>query len=213
MRYGHTCCYCAADLRPFGNIFDQNAGTVGCKGVTRPSMSANKLELLVLMSHELAGKDRNVSSGSSTPPSWASGWSSRHHTRHGASRVACVSLVYMLSPLPRHRDWRHCFAHSPSPISLPRNGGQVGLCIGIFEACSAFTRVTACTLAGSSEMTRYIRGSSHFVTSMTAPIASGWSEIAGWVSHPLGKRRLCTAHARTCRSRMTSERQVCISCR
>jgi len=34
-------------------------------------------------------------------------------------------------------------------------------------------------------MTRYIRGSSHFVTSMTAPIASGWSNFAGWVSHPL----------------------------
>ena len=34
-------------------------------------------------------------------------------------------------------------------------------------------------------MTLYIRGFSHFVTSMTAPIASGWSNIAGWVSHPL----------------------------
>ena len=91
----------------------------------------------------------------------------------------------MLSPLPRHRDWRHHLAHSPSPVSLPRMGGRVGLCIGIFEACSAFTRVTACTLAGSSKMTRYIRGFSHFVTSMTAPIASGWSKIAGWDSHPL----------------------------
>ena len=102
-----------------------------------------------------------------------------------ASRVAYVSLVYMLSPLPRHRDWRHCLAHSPSPISLPRNGGRVGLCIGIFETCSAFTHVTACTLAGSSKMTRHIRGSSHFVTSMTALIASGWSNIAGWDLHPL----------------------------
>jgi len=35
-------------------------------------------------------------------------------------------------------------------------------------------------------MTRYIRGFSHFVTSMTAPIASGWSKIAGWDLHPLG---------------------------
>ncbi|MGB7933940.1 MAG: hypothetical protein WCH04_17280, partial [Gammaproteobacteria bacterium] len=52
-------------------------------------------------------------------------------------------------------------------------------------ACSAFTRVTACTLAGSSKMTRHIEGFSHFVTSMTAPIASGWSNFAGWVSHPL----------------------------
>jgi len=34
-------------------------------------------------------------------------------------------------------------------------------------------------------MIRYISGFSHFVTSMTAPIASGWSNIAGWASHPL----------------------------
>jgi len=34
-------------------------------------------------------------------------------------------------------------------------------------------------------MTLYTEGFSHFVTSMTAPIASGWSKIAGWVSHPL----------------------------
>ncbi|MDR3527350.1 MAG: hypothetical protein P4L57_08715, partial [Rhizomicrobium sp.] len=30
-----------------------------------------------------------------------------------------------------------------------------------------------------------IEGFSHFVTSMTAPIASGWSDVAGRVSHPL----------------------------
>ncbi|MGZ4998592.1 MAG: hypothetical protein ACXV8J_12300, partial [Methylobacter sp.] len=40
----------------------------------------------------------------------------------------------------------------------------------------------------------YIEGFSHFVTSMTAPIASGRSDLAGRVSHPLVKRRLCTAH-------------------
>jgi hypothetical protein len=34
-------------------------------------------------------------------------------------------------------------------------------------------------------MTLYTRGFSHFVTSMTAPIASGWSKIAGWDFHPL----------------------------
>jgi hypothetical protein len=32
-------------------------------------------------------------------------------------------------------------------INLPRYGCQVGLCIVLFDACSAFTRVTACTLA------------------------------------------------------------------
>jgi hypothetical protein len=93
--------------------------------------------------------------------------------------------VYMLSLLPRHSDWGYYLAHFPSPISLPRNGGQVGLCIGIFEDCSAFTHVTACTLAGSPKVIRYIEGFSHFVASMTAPIASGWSKIAGWDSHPL----------------------------
>jgi hypothetical protein len=36
---------------------------------------------------------------------------------------------------------------SPSHISLPRKESRVGLCIDLFEACSAFTRVTACTLA------------------------------------------------------------------
>jgi len=32
---------------------------------------------------------------------------------------------------------------------------------------------------------RYIKGFSYFVTSITAPIASGRSKIAGWDSHPL----------------------------
>jgi hypothetical protein len=64
---------------------------------------------------------------------------------------------------------------------------RVGLCNDLFEACSAFTRVTACTLAGSSKITTYNQRLpiSHFVTSMTAPIASGRSDIAGWDSHPL----------------------------
>jgi len=34
-------------------------------------------------------------------------------------------------------------------------------------------------------VTLYTKGFSHFVTSMTAPIASGWSKIAGWDLHPL----------------------------
>jgi len=38
-------------------------------------------------------------------------------------------------------------AHSPSRISLPRNGDRVGLRNVLFEACSVFTHVTACTLA------------------------------------------------------------------
>src|SRR5262249_36149724 len=37
----------------------------------------------------------------------------------------------------------------PSRLSLPRKGCRVGLRIVLFEVCSAFTRVTACTLAPS----------------------------------------------------------------
>ena len=62
-----------------------------------------------------------------------------------------------------------------SRVSLPRNPCRVGLRIVLFEVCSAFTRVTACTLALSPMRDTLIEGFSQFVTSMTAPIASGWS--------------------------------------
>src|SRR6202051_3988018 len=41
-----------------------------------------------------------------------------------------------------------------------------------------------------------IEGFSHFVTSMTAPIASGWSDCRVGLA-PTGKRRLGTAHAKS----------------
>src|SRR5271163_3909984 len=53
----------------------------------------------------------------------------------------------MLSPLPRGSGWAYSSLGSPSRISLPRKGRRVGLHIVLFEACSAFTRVAACTLA------------------------------------------------------------------
>ena len=43
-------------------------------------------------------------------------------------------------------------------------------------------------------MTCYTEGFSHFVTSMTAPVASGWSVRRVGLA-PTGKRRLLTAHA------------------
>ncbi len=97
----------------------------------------------------------------------------------------------MLSPLPRHSDGRSCLAHPLRRISLPRKGRRVGLCIDLFEAYSAFTHVTACTLVLPPEfVARYIEGFSHFVTSMTAPITSGWSISPGgafthWKAPPL----------------------------
>jgi hypothetical protein len=90
----------------------------------------------------------------------------------------------MLSPLPRRSGWAHHFARSPRRVSLPRKGCRVGLRIVLFEACSAFTRVTACTLALSPIRNTHSEGFSYFVTSIAAPVASGWS-VAGWDLHPL----------------------------
>jgi len=103
----------------------------------------------------------------------------------------------MLPPLPRRGDWRHHFAHPSSRISLPRYGCRVGPRIDLFEACSAFTRVAACTLAlPPYVVARLSEGFRHFVTSMPAPVASGWSDCRVGFA-PTGKRRLFTAHARS----------------
>ena len=67
------------------------------------------------------------------------------------------------------------------------------------ENCSAFTRVAACTLALPPIRDTLIEGFSHFVTSMTAPIASGRSGCRVGLA-PTGKRRLVTAHTQSGRS-------------
>jgi hypothetical protein len=71
------------------------------------------------------------------------------------------------------------FARPPSRVSLPRKGCRVGLRIVRFEACLAFTHVAACTLARSPIRDPLSEGFSHFVASMTAPVASGWSDSPG----------------------------------
>jgi hypothetical protein len=48
-------------------------------------------------------------------------------------------------------------------------------------------------------VTCYTEGFSHFVTSMTAPVASGWS-VRRMGLAPTGKRRLLTAHANSSHS-------------
>src|ERR1700688_2642497 len=63
----------------------------------------------------------------------------------------------------------------------------------MIEEVSAFTLVAACTLALPPMRDTLIEGFSHFVTSMTAPIASGWSGFRVGLAHT-GKRRLVTAH-------------------
>src|SRR3954453_19864324 len=59
----------------------------------------------------------------------------------------------MPPPVPRCSGWASSSLISPDRISLPRYGGRVGLHIDLFGACSAFTRVAACTLAQSPIVT------------------------------------------------------------
>src|SRR5271167_4905090 len=99
----------------------------------------------------------------------------------------------MLPPLPRCSNWAYSSLISPSHISLPRKGCRVGLHIDLFEDCSAFTRVAACTLTRSPIRDPLSEGFRHFVTSMPAPVASGWSGCRVGLAST-GKRRLGTAH-------------------
>ncbi|MCG3775807.1 MAG: hypothetical protein JW395_2652 [Nitrospira sp.] len=64
----------------------------------------------------------------------------------------------------------------------------------LFEACSAFTRVTACLLAESPVATLYTRGFVEFVASPDAPIATGWSDSGRAGLSPAGDVHLFTAH-------------------
>jgi len=66
---------------------------------------------------------------------------------------------------------RHTQEHRPSP-----KYGRVGSHITLFEACSAFTHVPACMLAKPPKVALYTEGFGSFVTSTTAPIATGWSD-------------------------------------
>lgn len=88
------------------------------------------------------------------------------------------------------------FARFPKNGSLLRIHGRIDFRITLFEACSAFTHVTACILAKSPKVTLYTRGFSRFVTSTTAPIATGWSESCRVGFAPTERPCLCTAHAK-----------------
>src|SRR5213593_2074209 len=76
----------------------------------------------------------------------------------GLPVLRTLSLCTCCRHYPGAASGRTASLTSPSRISLPRKGRRVGLRIVLFEACSAFTRVTACTLALSPYfVTRFTR--------------------------------------------------------
>ena len=65
----------------------------------------------------------------------------------GLPVLRALSLCTCCRHYPGTATGRIASLTSPSRVSLPRKGHRVGLRIVRFEACSAFTRVAACTLA------------------------------------------------------------------
>src|ERR1700686_1785247 len=81
--------------------------------------------------------------------------------------------------------WAYSSLISPSRVSLPRKGHRVGLHIVLFEACSAFTRVAACTLARSPYfVTRYPKASDISSPPCLLRLLPAGA-VAGWDLHPL----------------------------
>src|SRR4051794_25564700 len=82
----------------------------------------------------------------------------------------------MLPPLPRRSVWAYCFAHftqpyQPSPIwqsGRPAHCPFRGL-LGVHSRYGLHTRAVTVYRDSLSE------GFSHFVSSIAAPVASGWS--------------------------------------
>src|SRR5207344_1047622 len=67
----------------------------------------------------------------------------------GLPVLRTLSLCTCCRHYPGAADGRSPRSKSPLRISLPRNHYRVGLHIVLFEDCSAFTHVAACTLARS----------------------------------------------------------------
>ena len=99
----------------------------------------------------------------------------------------------MLSLLPRHADWVRSSLASPALAAFP-------IRVDRSARASSFSRLAQRLLtlrpahSPSHLVTLYTRGFSHFVTSMTAPIASGWSDSCRVGFVPTEERHLSTAH-------------------
>jgi hypothetical protein len=97
--------------------------------------------------------------------------------------------------------------YQPSPKTLsgrPAHRHFRGL-LGVHSRYGLYTRAATVFRDTLSE------GFSHFVTSMTAPVASGWSGRRVGLT-PTGKRRLSTAHGHSCRAGQGEERWRLTQC-
>ena len=116
------------------------------------------------------------------------------HT-HGPPVLHTLSLCTCCRQYPGAATGRRLRSSHPAVSAFPE--------IAVGSACtSTFSRLARRSLALRPAhsrrhlyVTSYTEGFSHFVTSMTAPVASGWSVRRVGLA-PTGKRRLLTAHAK-----------------
>jgi hypothetical protein len=93
----------------------------------------------------------------------------------------------MLSPIPRRNRGVHIALSSPTMAAFPDFwAGRLPHCVfrGLLSVHSRYGLHT-CQV---TYMTLYTGGFSRFVASAAAPIATGWSDLAGRDSHPLRNR-------------------------
>ena len=101
----------------------------------------------------------------------------------------------MLSPLPRRSGWASCFAHFTQPCQPSPKGSSGRPAHRHFRGLlGVHLRYGLHTRAVTVYRDTLTRGFSYFVTSIAAPVASGWSNCRVGLT-PTGKRRLSTAHA------------------
>jgi hypothetical protein len=118
----------------------------------------------------------------------------------------------MPPPLPRRSDWVFSLI-SPSRISLPRLSCRVGLRIVLFEVCSAFTHVAACTLAPSPYVVTAIRGLQTFRRLHACPdcfrreLSPGGSRTH-WKAPPLHGARSKVTFAEYCERRLGAKSRL-----
>ena len=111
----------------------------------------------------------------------------------GLPVLRALSLCTCRRHYPGAADGRTRRSNSPIRANLPRNHYRVGLHIVLFEDCSAFTHVAACTLARSPNRDRYPKASdTSSPPCLLRSLPAG--AVAGRGLHPLETRRLVTAH-------------------
>ena len=113
----------------------------------------------------------------------------RAHHRQGFPCCRVFHLPCMLAPLPRRARLCMCRFSSQTAIGLPLTQGGSAPALPVFEACSAFAHAPACMVAEllNAALLSGVLQSMSLPPRTARPLPAGRT-VAGWDSHPPGKR-------------------------